>query len=982
MKTRFFALALFLFLPRLCPAGVADGSVTGFGRESGLYTSRILDVCQDDYGLLWLGTYDGLYMFDGISFTNFRGNDGDYPETSHLRITKVISDINNDIWCLDNEMSLRRFNPPSRSFEEVKLSAGVRRLIPSGRDEIWAVTVDGGLEHISVSAQDRSLSIGRVPFAGQFPVGPADIVRSADGADYLFSASGIFRMSADGQGASYEAVADSPAYCAVEVDGTIFFGSDEGRIITIDDGGCDSIETGFPYRIDLMEHLADRSCFFVGSLLNHFAVYASDSGLSEILPLERYNGRELESRMDANGNLWLRDLHRGIFFYDPDGMKFTGLDEALGNTPWNSENRITAFFPDSQGNVWFSTINDGLQRLTERKNVFHLKTIAGDGSVSSGNSVRTLFQDSLGRIWASTRDGRLHVYDHMLNYVGDLRSDGTLSPGLGDTGFGVYAMLEDSFGGIWLGTKGSGLIELRDKDLPHGTGVEYQLFRYDDYEDYYGPNAREVYGLYEDDRSRLWIASTDRGLSYVDLSDPERRFICTKNRLSFPSKDQVSLRSVTMDNDGHLYIGGKSGLYVCANADGEPEHFSIGHFRYGQSAGESLDNVNIFDILVTERNDKYISMFGAGMGIISGGGKQFSMITTGDGLLSNFPFYAVQDSTECIWIGSEEGINRLDASFSSITPYPNEVIGLDARLSEGTPVYSAEGMVLFPSYKGILYFNPRDIIQNSFSPKIVFSSISRTSMFGKDRRPGYDEAHNSLMIYSGDRLTVGFLAVDLVNSNQILYSCKLEGRDEDWVALGTSREVTLHHLKKGSYRLLVKSTNGDGIDTGNVSSLDIIVRNPVWRRWYSMCVYALALIVLVVLPVFRKRKDGAAVVPVEEENPYLKGLKGADREFVKGVLDYIGGNIPNGEMRIGDIAAAMNVSQSVLFEKTKNLVGIVPSRLVQTLRLEKAAEMLETGDYTVSEVADRTGFCDSHYFSRTFKNRYGVSPSEYKKSKK
>ena len=351
MKTRLLAIALFLLFPRLCPAGVAEGSLSYFGRESGLYTSRILDMCQDEYGFLWLGTYDGLYRFDGIRFTNFRGGEGDFPETSHLRISKVIADINNDIWCLDDEMSLRRFNPPTRSFEEVDLPSGVYRLISSGRDKIWVVSADGSLTRIRVGAEDRTLSMGRVTIAGIFPEGVAGVVSSADGADYLYASSGIFRLSWDREEASFEKYSDSPVYCTAEVDGTLFFGSDGGRIISLDGGGCDSIETGFPYRIDLMEYLPDRSCFFLGSLSNHFAVYAPDSGLSEIIPLARYYGRELECRADANGNLWLRDLHGGIFFYDSDGMEFTGLDEALGNTPWNSENRITAFFPDSQGKV-------------------------------------------------------------------------------------------------------------------------------------------------------------------------------------------------------------------------------------------------------------------------------------------------------------------------------------------------------------------------------------------------------------------------------------------------------------------------------------------------------------------------------------------------------------------------------------------------------------------------------------------------------
>ena len=81
------------------------------------------------------------------------------------------------------------------------------------------------------------------------------------------------------------------------------------------------------------------------------------------------------------------------------------------------------------------------------------------------------------------------------------------------------------------------------------------------------------------------------------------------------------------------------------------------------------------------------------------------------------------------------------------------------------------------------------------------------------------------------------------------------------------------------------------------------------------------------------------------------------------------------------LAREMGVSRSVLFKKTKALTGLSPVELIRDLRFRKAAELLETGSQTMTEIAFLTGFYDSHYFSKCFKQVYGMSPSEYRKMK-
>ncbi len=82
------------------------------------------------------------------------------------------------------------------------------------------------------------------------------------------------------------------------------------------------------------------------------------------------------------------------------------------------------------------------------------------------------------------------------------------------------------------------------------------------------------------------------------------------------------------------------------------------------------------------------------------------------------------------------------------------------------------------------------------------------------------------------------------------------------------------------------------------------------------------------------------------------------------------------------MAESMFMSQSTLYRKVKSLTGVSPNEFVRDFRLQKAAEMLSTGDYLANEVYQKVGFNSVSYFSLCFKKKYGVSPVRYVESVK
>ncbi len=103
-------------------------------------------------------------------------------------------------------------------------------------------------------------------------------------------------------------------------------------------------------------------------------------------------------------------------------------------------------------------------------------------------------------------------------------------------------------------------------------------------------------------------------------------------------------------------------------------------------------------------------------------------------------------------------------------------------------------------------------------------------------------------------------------------------------------------------------------------------------------------------------------------------------EKLREILIYIQENYYR-KISLSDVADRFFFNPSTVSRMFVKNLGINYIEYLNSLRLEKAKEMLETSCSSISEVAERTGFENTSYFSRQFKKKYGVSPQEYRKSK-
>jgi len=102
-----------------------------------------------------------------------------------------------------------------------------------------------------------------------------------------------------------------------------------------------------------------------------------------------------------------------------------------------------------------------------------------------------------------------------------------------------------------------------------------------------------------------------------------------------------------------------------------------------------------------------------------------------------------------------------------------------------------------------------------------------------------------------------------------------------------------------------------------------------------------------------------------------------DEKFMNKALDLIEKNISKTDYTVEELSRDLYISRTLLYKKILTLTGKPPLEFIRTLRLKRAAQLLQKSQLNVSEVAFKVGFNDTKYFRKHFKNEFGVLPSKY-----
>ena len=102
-----------------------------------------------------------------------------------------------------------------------------------------------------------------------------------------------------------------------------------------------------------------------------------------------------------------------------------------------------------------------------------------------------------------------------------------------------------------------------------------------------------------------------------------------------------------------------------------------------------------------------------------------------------------------------------------------------------------------------------------------------------------------------------------------------------------------------------------------------------------------------------------------------------DQNFIEKSINIIKKNLDNTEFSVEKFALEIGMSRSSLFLKLKSITGQSTSEFIRTIRLKRAAKLIESGKYSVTEIIYMVGFSDPKYFRTCFKKHFGSTPSSY-----
>lgn len=130
--------------------------------------------------------------------------------------------------------------------------------------------------------------------------------------------------------------------------------------------------------------------------------------------------------------------------------------------------------------------------------------------------------------------------------------------------------------------------------------------------------------------------------------------------------------------------------------------------------------------------------------------------------------------------------------------------------------------------------------------------------------------------------------------------------------------------------------------------------------------------------------NAGSMMSVEEvhEEEKVPDMSPNDRKFMDKLMELMEKNMDNGDLIVDDLVQHMAVSRSVFFKKLKTLTGLAPVEFIKEVRINRAVQLIETGEFSMTQIAYMVGINDPRYFSKCFKQKMGMTPTEYKEARR
>lgn len=569
-----------------------------YGIDEGLVHEKVADICEDQFGNLWIATVGGgLSRFNGLEFENITIKDG--LASNYVR--DVLADKNGNIWAATAE-GISKLN--GATIENYLIDTSVKEnnsfnvIFEDHLSNIWFSTPKGDLGMIDTRL-DTVIIKGVPNRIGNDKI--IDIDEDQDGNIWFISAiKGLFKFDRKefvnvipnalfkGYILSIESASDN----------TFWIGSNRGLL---------KFNTRRPEVIDSL-YTPLKGIFIKSAIIRDdkpvWVLSASGVFKNEVSSLQHFGLEQGLTDADVNvvfsdraGTIWIGTNGRGLYKLANEIFLKYDTQHDL------SDFVITSILQDKNDDYWFSTYGNGVDQLTDQKfSNYGLKEGLPNLYVSSSSI------DQSGNLWFGTRSSGLIKYDGETFHTYDM-SDGLISNS-------IRTLFTDSNDRLWVGTinglsvydgnefinfnKDSGLYDniiWSLSESPDGKvlivtreGLNY----FKEHRMYQGINDSTIFSkkvniALEDNWGNYWIGYFGHGLIKVDSDLEEQRTVTMDDGLT-----SDIIYNLMFDNDGNLLVGSERGLdKLFLDEKGERERI------------KNYDRVDGFDGIKTLHNSMY-----------------------------------------------------------------------------------------------------------------------------------------------------------------------------------------------------------------------------------------------------------------------------------------------------------------------------------------------------------------------------------------
>ncbi|WP_209319673.1 helix-turn-helix domain-containing protein [Ancylomarina longa] len=641
------------------------------------------------------------------------------------------------------------------------------------------------------------------------------------------------------------------------------------------------------------------------------------------------------------------------------------------NKKFNLEIRgsFSSLILSQQNEILLGTHGDFIQQVYQRGSKFVLKDyISRDNEILNDYydaQINVLFRDLSGALWIGTNRAGLDKIDRKKITFNKYKS--TIQSSEPEAGY-INALAQGEDGNIWIGTSGKGLhyLDEKKKELIPVTisGVRSDSLFIEAILQY---------------QNTLYIGTRFKGIITAKYSSKDFSKLYASGRL-FSSE-------VGLEKEDYIYALKRfdEKLYICS---------SKGTFVYGfddqimvkidsiPSINVKLDSLSNIWILSSYmelyHNQKKIELgmevsdfyFGDNNDVWAATSKGLALINDENTKphFYNPPEKVIEftsigkDKEGQFWLGSRMGIYRFD---------PQSKLFADYQIPGGSKANSFNHAKLLHSFSGEFYWGSNDGVvsiipsANSYLPKPLFEVIQ-----GKHDNPSVFEVYNYSFNHQAE--------------NGIAY--RFSHPDSSWKYLSGNHSVLdFSSLGKGSYQLDISAVNADGIMNKDYKSFQFQIKNSLNA---NITLWFIFLIILTggSLWYWRTRQMLLSHVAGEEDESISLPETPEDKihkewmkdDFMQKAILIIEDNLSNNSYGVNELYAGMQMSKSNFYRKLKTITDLSPNELIRFIRLWKSSKLLVESKLSVNEIAYDVGFNSPSYFTRCFKQQFGIAPSEYK----